>query len=122
MARVAGVNIPQDKHIEIALTYVYGVGRTTSNVICASCGIDPQSKTKDIQETQLDKVREYISKNLVVEGDRRRQVAQDIKRLQDIGSYRGYRHRRGLPVRGQNTKNNSRTRKGKKKTVANKKK
>ncbi|MEA3305025.1 MAG: 30S ribosomal protein S13 [Patescibacteria group bacterium] len=122
MARVAGVNIPQDKHIEIALTYVYGIGRTTSNVICTSCGIDPQSKTKDIQETQLDKVREYISKNLVVEGDKRRQVAQDIKRLQDIGSYRGYRHRRSLPVRGQGTKNNARTRKGRKKTVANKKK
>ena len=122
MARIAGVDLPNNKRVEIGLTYIYGIGLTTSKKILADTGIDPDVRVKDLTEEDISKLREYIDQNLEVEGDRRRTVALDIKRLIEIGSYRGLRHRKGLPVRGQRSKTNARTRKGPKRTVANKKK
>ena len=122
MARIAGVDLPREKRIEIGLTYVYGIGRKSANDILAATGIDPDIRVKDLSEDDAIKLREYIDKNYVVEGDLRRDVALNIKRLVEIGCYRGIRHRKGLPVRGQRTKTNARTRKGPKKTIANKKK
>ena len=122
MARIAGVDLPNEKRVEIGLTYIFGIGLTTSKKILADTGINPDTRVKDLTEDDISKLREYIDHNLQVEGDRRRTVAFDIKRLIEIGSYRGLRHRKGLPVRGQKTKTNARTRKGPKKTVANKKK
>lgn len=121
MARVAGVTLPKNKRIEVALTYVYGIGRSTSNKILSKLKLDRDTRVQDMSEDQFDLIRNEL-RTLVVEGDKRREVAMNIKRLQDIGCYRGYRHSRGLPVRGQRTKTNSRTRKGKRRTVANKKK
>jgi small subunit ribosomal protein S13 len=121
MARIAGVNLPKEKRIIIALTYVTGIGKSTAEKILEKLGIDKHTKAQDLSESQVVKLREEVAK-FTVEGDLRRQVSMNIKRLQEIGSYRGLRHKRGLPVRGQNTKRNARTRKGKKKTVANKKK
>ena len=122
MARIAGVDLPNEKRVEIGLTYIFGIGLTTSKKILADTGIDPDTRVKDLSEDDISKLREYIDHNLQVEGDRRRTVAFDIKRLIEIGSYRGLRHRKGLPVRGQRSKTNARTRKGPKKTIANKKK
>lgn len=122
MARISGVDLPNDKKVEIGLTYIYGVGRKIASDIVASIGINPDSRIKDLTEDEISKIREYIEKNVRVEGDLRRDTAFDIKRLIEIGCYRGVRHRRGLPVRGQTSKNNARTRKGPKKTIANKKK
>ena len=122
MARIAGVDLPNEKRVEIALTYIFGIGLTTSRKILADTGIDPDTRSKDLTEEDISKLREYIDHNLQVEGDRRRTVAFDIKRLIEIGSYRGLRHRKNLPVRGQRSKTNARTRKGPKKTIANKKK
>ena len=122
MARIAGVDLPNEKRVEIALTYIYGIGLTTSKKVLADTGINPDTRAKDLTEDEISKLREYIDHNLQVEGDRRRAVAFDIKRLIEIGSYRGTRHRNGLPVRGQRSKTNARTRKGPKKTIANKKK
>ena len=122
MARIAGVDLPREKRVEIGLTYVYGIGLKTSRDILASTGVNPDIRVKDLSEDDLAKIRDYIDKNLTVEGDLRRNVAQDIKRLIEIGCYRGVRHRKGLPVRGQRTRTNARTRKGPKRTVANKKK
>ncbi len=122
MARIAGVDLPNNKRVEIGLTYIYGIGLTTSKKILEDTGIDPDVRVKDLTEEDISKLREYIDQNLEVEGDRRRTVALDIKRLIEIGSYRGLRHRKGLPVRGQRSKTNARTRKGPKRTVANKKK
>ena len=122
MARIAGVDLPNNKRVEIGLTYIYGIGITTSKKILADTGINPDVRVKDLTEEDISKLREYIDQNLEVEGDRRRTVALDIKRLIEIGSYRGLRHRKGLPVRGQRSKTNARTRKGPKRTVANKKK
>ena len=122
MARIAGVDLPNNKRVEIGLTYIFGIGLTTSKKILADTGINPDVRVKDLTEEDISKLREYIDHNLQVEGDRRRTVALDIKRLIEIGSYRGLRHRKGLPVRGQRSKTNARTRKGVKKTVANKKK
>ncbi|MEE0808617.1 MAG: 30S ribosomal protein S13 [Acutalibacteraceae bacterium] len=122
MARIAGVDLPNDKRVEIGLTYIYGIGLTTSKKILADTGINPDVRVKDLTEEDISKLREYIDHNLQVEGDRRRTVALDIKRLIEIGSYRGLRHRKGLPVRGQRSKTNARTRKGPKRTIANKKK
>ncbi len=122
MARIAGVDLPRDKRVEIGLTYIYGIGLTTSKQIIAETGVDPDTRVKDLSETEISKLREYIEHHLKVEGDLRRDVSLNIKRLMEIGSYRGVRHRRGLPVRGQNTKQNARTRKGPKKQVAGKKK
>jgi small subunit ribosomal protein S13 len=122
MARIAGVDLPNDKRVEIGLTYIFGIGLTTSKKILADTGIDPDVRVKDLTEDDISKLREYIDHNLQVEGDRRRTIAFDIKRLIEIGSYRGLRHRKGLPVRGQRSKTNARTRKGPKKTIANKKK
>ena len=122
MARIAGVDLQNDKRVEIGLTYIYGIGLTTSKKILADTGIDPDVRVKDLTEEDISKLREYIDHNLQVEGDRRRTVALDIKRLIEIGSYRGLRHRKGLPVRGQRSKTNARTRKGPKRTIANKKK
>ena len=122
MARIAGVDLPREKRIEIGLTYVYGIGRKSANDILAATGIDPDIRVKDLSEDDATKLREYIDKNYIVEGDLRRDVALNIKRLVEIGCYRGIRHRKGLPVRGQRTKTNARTRKGPKKTIANKKK
>ena len=122
MARINGVDLPREKRVEIGLTYIYGIGNTTAKKIIAETGVNPDIRVKDISEDDLQKIREYIDKNLTVEGDLHREVSQNIKRLMDIGCYRGIRHRLGLPVRGQSTKNNARTRKGRKKTVANKKK
>lgn len=123
MARIAGVDLPREKRIEIGLTYVYGIGRATSNKILAEAGVNPDTRVRDITDDEVKKITEAIEKlNVTVEGDLRREVALNIKRLQEIGCYRGIRHRKGLPVRGQNTKNNARTRKGPKRTVANKKK
>jgi small subunit ribosomal protein S13 len=120
MARIAGVNLPKDKHIVVGLTAVYGIGRSLSRRLLKEVNIDPTTPVDSLTEEQLGKIREKIEK-LPVEGDLRRRTQMDIKRLQEIGSYRGFRHRRGLPVRGQKTKKNARTRKGRKKTVANKK-
>ncbi|MBN2909297.1 MULTISPECIES: 30S ribosomal protein S13 [Polycladomyces] len=122
MARIAGVDLPREKRIEIALTYIYGIGRSTAKKILAETGINPDTRTRDLTEDEVSKLRSYIDKNLIVEGDLRREVALNIKRLIEIGCYRGIRHRRGLPVRGQRTKTNARTRKGPRRTVANKKK
>jgi small subunit ribosomal protein S13 len=116
MARIAGVNIPDAKHLNIALTYIYGIGRVRANHICKVVGVDPQSKVKELQESVLEKVRQAVAK-FTVEGDLRREVAMNIKRLMDLGCYRGIRHRKGLPVRGQRTKTNARTRKGPRKMV-----
>ena len=122
MARIAGVDLPREKRIEIGLTYIYGIGRKSANDILAATGVNPDVRVKDMDEDDVTKLRDYIDKNFVVEGDLRRDVALDIKRLIEIGCYRGVRHRKGLPVRGQRTKTNARTRKGPKKTIANKKK
>ncbi|MGN0595275.1 MAG: 30S ribosomal protein S13 [Hominimerdicola sp.] len=122
MARIAGIDLPRDKRIEIALTYVYGIGQKTATKILAETGVNPDTRVKDMSEDDVAKLREYIDHNLTVEGDLRRTVALNIKRLTEIGCYRGLRHRRGLPVRGQRTKTNARTRKGPVKTIANKKK
>ena len=122
MARIAGVDLPRSKRLEIALTYIYGIGRTTSRDICAKAEIDPASKTDVLTEGEVVRLREIIERDCKVEGDLRREVSQNIKMLMDIGCYRGLRHRRGLPVRGQRTHTNARTRKGPKKTVAGKKK
>ncbi|MBP5702898.1 MAG: 30S ribosomal protein S13 [Lachnospiraceae bacterium] len=123
MARIEGVDLPRDKRIEIGLTYIYGIGRTTSNKILADAGVDPDTRVRDITDDEVKKITDSINKlGVIVEGDLRREVALNIKTLQEIGCYRGVRHRKGLPVRGQNTKNNARTRKGPKRTVANKKK
>ena len=122
MARIAGVDLPNNKRVEIGLTYIFGIGLTTSKKILADTGIDPDIRCKDLTEDDISKLREYIDHNLQVEGERRRAIAFDIKRLIEIGSYRGLRHRKSLPVRGQRSKTNARTRKGPKKTIANKKK
>ena len=122
MARIAGIDLPKDKRIEIGLTYIYGIGRTSANKILAEAGISPDVRVKDLSEEDEAKLREVIGHSYVVEGDLRRNVAMDIKRLTEIGCYRGIRHRKGLPVRGQRSKTNARTRKGPKRTVANKKK
>ena len=122
MARIAGVDLPRDKRVEISLTYIYGVGPTLSSEILAAAGINPYTRTRDLTEEEVAKLRELIDKNYKVEGDLRREQQLNIKRLIEIGSYRGRRHRIGLPVRGQNTKNNARTRKGPKRTVGAKKK
>ncbi len=122
MARIAGVDLPKDKRIEIGLTYVYGIGRTTAKKILEETGINPDTRVKDLTDAEEALIRDCIDKNYIVEGDLRRSYALDIKRLTEIGSYRGLRHRRGLPVRGQRTKTNARTRKGPKRTIANKKK
>ncbi len=123
MARIEGVDLPREKRIEIGLTYIYGIGRTTSGKILAEAGVDPDTRVRDITDDEVKKITEAIDKlDVMVEGDLRREVALNIKTLQEIGCYRGIRQRKGLPVRGQNTKNNARTRKGPKRTVANKKK
>ncbi|MCS7463599.1 30S ribosomal protein S13 [Paenibacillus doosanensis] len=122
MARIAGVDLPRDKRVVIALTYIFGIGRTTSEKILASTGVDASTRVRDLTEDEVSKLREAIDKNVKVEGDLRREIALNIKRLIEIGCYRGVRHRRGLPVRGQRTKTNARTRKGPRRTVANKKK
>ncbi|EHI97154.1 MULTISPECIES: 30S ribosomal protein S13 [unclassified Clostridium] len=122
MARISGIDLPREKRVEIGLTYIYGIGLSTSQKILATTGINPDTRVKDLSEDEVNEIRTYINKNLMVEGDLRRDVALNIKRLVEIGSYRGIRHRRGLPVRGQKTKTNARTRKGPKKTIANKKK
>lgn len=122
MARIAGVDLPKNKRVEIGLTYIYGIGRNTANVILANTGVNPDIRVKDLTEDDVAKLRDYIDHNLMVEGDLRRNVALNIKRLVEIGCYRGVRHRKGLPVRGQRTKTNARTRKGPVKTIANKKK
>ena len=122
MARIAGVDLPREKRVEVGLTYIYGIGLTTSQQIIAETGINPDTRVKDLSENEISKLREYIEHHLKVEGDLRRDVSLNIKRLMEIGSYRGVRHRRGLPVHGQNTKQNARTRKGPKKQVAGKKK
>jgi small subunit ribosomal protein S13 len=123
MARISGVNIPLNKRVEVGLTYIYGVGRSTSNKLLAEVGVEPDRKVRDLTEEEVVKLRELIDSSVTVEGDLRRERSQNIKRLQEIGCYRGLRHRRGLPVRGQNTKTNARTRKGPKRMqVAGKKK
>lgn len=122
MARISGVDIPRDKRVEIALTYIYGIGRTTSQQILEATQIDPSVRVKDLDENQLTRLREYIDRNYQVEGDLRREVNMNIKRLMEIGCYRGLRHRRNLPVRGQRTRTNARTRRGTRRTVAGKKK
>jgi small subunit ribosomal protein S13 len=122
LARIAGVDIPREKRLEISLTYIYGIGRTTSNQVCTAAGVNRDTRVRDLTDEEVAKLRTWIDANLKVEGDLRRDVAQDIKRKIEIGSYQGIRHRRGLPVRGQRTHTNARTRKGPKKTVAGKKK
>ena len=122
MARIAGVDLPNEKRVEIGLTYVYGIGLPSSKKILAEAGINPDTRVRDLTEDEQTKIREIVDRDYTVEGDLRRQIALDIKRLIEIGCYRGLRHRRGLPVRGQNTKNNARTRKGPKRTIAGKKK
>ena len=122
MARIAGVDLPGDKRIEIALTYIYGIGLTTSKKLLAEGGINPDTRTRDLTEDEVVKLRELIDRDVMVEGDLRRETSLNIKRLVESGCYRGRRHRLGLPVRGQNTKNNARTRKGPRKTIAGKKK
>jgi len=121
MARIAGVDVPREKRIVIALTYIYGIGRNTSEKILAATQIDSSIRVKDLEETQVNRLREYIDRNHVVEGDLRREISMNIKRLIEIGSYRGIRHRRNLPARGQRTRTNARTRRGVRKTVAGKK-
>jgi small subunit ribosomal protein S13 len=122
MARIAGVDLPRDKRVEIGLTYIFGIGKATAQQILASTGISAETRIRDLTEDEVSKLREYIDRNVKVEGDLRREVSLNIKRLIEIGCYRGLRHRRGLPVRGQRTKTNARTRKGPRRTVANKKK
>ena len=122
MARISGVDLPRDKRVEVGLTYIFGIGRKTASEIIAATGVNPDTRVKDLTEDDVAKLREYIEKNVKVEGDLRRETAFDIKRLVEIGCYRGVRHRKGLPVRGQRSKTNARTRKGPKKTIANKKK
>ncbi len=122
MARIAGIDLPKNKRVEIALTYIFGIGNTTAKKILADTGVNPDTRVKDLSENDVNKLREYIDKNCNVEGDLRREVALNIKRLVEINCYRGTRHRKGLPVRGQRTKTNARTRKGPVKTIANKKK
>ena len=122
MARIAGIDLPKDKRVEIGLTYIYGIGRTSANKILEKAGINPDTRVKDLTDAEEAKLREIIDHEYTVEGDLRRNVAMDIKRLTEIGCYRGIRHRKGLPVRGQRSKTNARTRKGPKRTVANKKK
>lgn len=122
MARIAGIDLPREKRVEVGLTYIYGIGLPSSQKILAKTGINPDTRVKDLTDDEVNKLREVIDAEFTVEGDLRRQVALDIKRLMEIGCYRGVRHRKGLPVRGQNTKNNARTRKGPAKTMANKKK
>ena len=122
MARVAGVDLPRDKRVEFALPYIFGVGLSRSHEILAETGIDPDIRVKDLTETDAQRLREYVDRNFKVEGDLRREIQLNIKRLMDIGCYRGLRHRRSLPVRGQSTKTNARTRKGPRRTVAGKKK
>lgn len=122
MARIAGVDLPRNKRVEIGLTYIFGIGRPTSQKILTEAGIDFNTRINELTEEQIAKIREIIDRDILVEGDLRREIALNIKRLMEIGCYRGIRHRRGLPVRGQKTKTNARTRKGPKKTVANKKK
>lgn len=122
MARISGVDIPREKRVEISLTYIFGIGRTTSLQILEACGINPNTRVRDLTDDEVGRVRLYIDQNVKVEGDLRRDVLQDIKRKMDIGCYQGLRHRRGLPVRGQRTHTNARTRKGPRKTVAGKKK
>ena len=121
MARISGVDIPREKRLEISLTYIFGVGRTRSKEICESVGISPNTRVRDLTEEEVAQLRAYVDQNLKVEGDLRREVAANIKRKVEIGSYEGLRHRRGLPVRGQRTRTNARTRKGPRKTVAGKK-
>ncbi len=122
MARISGVDIPREKRLVISLTYVFGIGRSTAEQICESTGIDQSTRTRDLTDEEINKIRAYIDQNVKVEGDLKREVQQDIKRKMEIGSYQGLRHRKGLPVRGQRTHTNARTRKGPKKTVAGKKK
>ena len=122
MARIAGVDLPREKRVEIGLTYIYGIGRTSSNRILAAAGVNPDTRVKDLTDDEVKKLAAVIAETQTVEGDLRREIAMNIKRLQEIGCYRGIRHRKGLPVRGQKTKTNARTRKGPKRTVANKKK
>jgi small subunit ribosomal protein S13 len=122
MARIAGVDLPREKRVEIGLTYIFGIGRVASNNILAEAGISPDTRVKDLTESEVGKIREIIDRNHKVEGDLKREIALNIKRLMEIGCYRGIRHRRGLPVRGQRTKTNARTRKGPKRTVGNKRK
>jgi len=122
MARISGVDIPRDKQVQISLTYIFGIGLTSAQNLCAELSIEPTTRVRDLTDTEVAQVRAYIEEHLKVEGDLRRQTSQDIKRKMEIGSYQGLRHRRGLPVRGQRTHTNARTRKGPKKTVAGKKK
>ncbi|MBR4949493.1 MAG: 30S ribosomal protein S13 [Clostridia bacterium] len=122
MARIAGVDLPREKRVEVGLTYIFGIGATSAKKILESTGVNPDTRVKDLTPEDENKIRDYIDKNFVVEGDLRRDTALDIKRLMEIGCYRGIRHRKGLPVRGQKTKTNARTRKGPRKTIANKKK
>jgi small subunit ribosomal protein S13 len=122
MARIAGVDLPREKRVEIGLTYIYGIGRSSSNKLLKLANVNPDTRVRDLTDDEVAKIREAIENNQVVEGDLRREIALNIKRLTEIGCYRGIRHRRGLPVRGQRTKNNARTRKGPRRTVANKKK
>ena len=122
MARISGVDLPREKRVEIGLTYIYGIGLPTSKKILSKTGVNPDTRVRDLTDDEVRKISDYINEHIMVEGDLRRETALNIKRLQEIGCYRGIRHRKGLPVRGQNTKNNARTRKGPKKTVANKKK
>ena len=122
MARICGVDLPREKRVEIGLTYIYGIGRATSNKILAEANVNPDTRVKDLTDEEVGRIRDIMEETTLVEGDLRREIAMNIKRLQEIGCYRGIRHRRGLPVRGQKTKTNARTRKGPKRTVANKKK
>jgi len=122
MARISGVDLPREKRVEIGLTYIYGIGRASANRILAEANVNPDIRCKDLSDEEVSRIRDVIDSSQMVEGDLRREIAMNIKRLQEIGCYRGIRHRKGLPVRGQNTKNNARTRKGPKRTVANKKK
>jgi small subunit ribosomal protein S13 len=122
MARIAGVDIPREKRVEISLTYIFGIGRTTSNKVLAATSIDPNTRVRDLTDDEIARLRSWIDANLKVEGDLKRDISQDIKRKMEIGSYQGIRHRKGLPVRGQRTRTNARTRKGPKRTVAGKKK
>ena len=122
MARIAGIDLPREKRVEIGLTYIYGIGRTSATKILEATGINPDTRVKDLTEDEVSKLREIIDRDYTVEGDLRRNIALDIKRLMEIGCYRGIRHRKGLPVRGQRTKTNARTRKGPARTIANKKK
>lgn len=122
MARIAGVDLPRDKRVEIALTYIYGVGLTTSKAVLERCNVDPGTRVRDLTEEEVNNVREVLERDYIVEGDLRRMVTANIKRLMEIGCYRGFRHRRGLPCRGQRTKTNARTRKGPRRAIAGKKK